>query len=63
MDHLSDLTTTLKAKIVDTPDGVELQTDVFGRKTREFYDLRASLVDRAIRQKLIDLGWTPPPEV
>jgi hypothetical protein len=47
--------------IIQKPDGVELETDFCGAITREFYNVRAMATEKAIRDKLIELGWTPPP--
>lgn len=51
----------LKCTTSITDDGVYQEyTDIFGNKIREFTELRVAARDKAIRQKLIDLGWTPP---
>ena len=41
-------------------DGVEMETDLAGTVTREFIDAKSGVQDKAIRQWLINQGWTPP---
>lgn len=51
----------LKATTGFTDDGVfQEYTDLYGKIVREFTELRLASLDKAVRQKLIDLGWTPP---
>ncbi len=45
-----------------TEDGVRQDIDIFGEKTQEFFNVKIFAADEAIKKKLIELGWTPPPE-
>ncbi|WP_414615964.1 hypothetical protein [Stenotrophomonas geniculata] len=40
--------------------GVYQVRDVFGEVTQQYVILCAAHMDKAIREKLIELGWTPP---
>lgn len=44
------------------PDGTVHQRfrDLTGKVTHEMWDVKGQAADAAIKQKLIDLGWTPP---
>lgn len=52
--------TTLSSTIQFTEDGVQQITDICGEITKSFANLRVAQFDKAIREKLIALGWTPP---
>ena len=41
-------------------DGVEMETDLAGSIIREFVDAKSRIQDKALRQWLIDQGWTSP---
>lgn len=43
-----------------TDAGVKQTTDVLGDVTERFVNLREAALDKAIQQKLIEMGWTPP---
>ncbi len=44
------------------PNGTVTQRfrDLSGKITTEMYDVKAQAAEAAIKQKLIELGWTPP---
>lgn len=48
------------AKVFD--DCVEIDTNCFGNITKEIVDMKCRIQDDAIRQWLINNGWTPPTE-
>ena len=41
---------------------IQQTVDIFGEQTRTFYNVVAEQRDAAIREVLIRLGWTPPPD-
>lgn len=43
-----------------TDSGVKQTTDVLGEITERFANVREAAFDKAIQQKLIEMGWTPP---
>lgn len=44
-----------------TDSGVEqTTTDIFGELTKRFVNVREAALDKAIQQKLVDMGWAPP---
>jgi hypothetical protein len=53
-DRMMTVTTEL------TADGVMQTRDIFGEITRQYANLCAMQMDAAIREKLIQFGWTPP---
>lgn len=56
--HLSiSMTTSL------TDDGVLQESDVLGERIRQIANIRAAQFDAAVREKLVQLGWTPPSEL
>lgn len=53
---------TLKAEIEFTEDGFFETASYLGEITKLYVNVRAAQFDKAVRDKLIELGWTPPPE-
>lgn len=51
---------SLSARVGFSDAGVFEVRDILGERTTTFYNLAAALLDRAVRQKLVALGWTPP---
>ena len=43
-----------------TDSGVKQTTDVLGEITERFANVQEDAFDKAIQQKLIEMGWTPP---
>lgn len=50
----------IKFKATVVEDGVEMETELAGSITRELVDAKSRIQDKAIRQWLINQGWTPP---
>lgn len=61
-DHNPRLTFSYGLATEPLPDGTVIQRfrDLTGKVTTEMWDVKASAADAAIKQKLLDLGWTPP---
>ena len=43
-----------------TETGVEQRIDFMGEITRRFVDVSSCQMEAGLRQKLVELGWTPP---
>lgn len=54
---------TLSSRIEFTDDGFFETTSIFGEVTKRFTDVRTAQYEKAVREKLISLGWTPPPRL
>ena len=52
----------LKFSHTISDDGVFEHTDIMGELTTRFINVRAAATEKAVRDKLIELGWTPPAE-
>lgn len=50
----------IRLSIGMTNDGYVLSTDVMGKITHDFVNLRVALQEKATRDFLIQQGWTPP---
>lgn len=54
---------TVRVDTVLTDDHRVVQTlDTFGEVSRRVANVAAMQMDRGIREQLIRLGWTPPPD-
>lgn len=47
---------------LDNPGIAGQQLDVMGTITHRFFNAANAAFEKDIREKLIELGWTPPPE-
>lgn len=50
------------AEIEFTEDGFYETQNYLGELTRSYVDVRARQFEKAVRDKLIEFGWTLPPE-